>query len=215
MQVYQNNFNFYQGFLASILPVLIVLFAGSFSDQYGRKLPMIISLSGYVIFALIYIVTIFNPSWPVEVLYAGSIAINLCGSWVVFNMAVYSYLADITVIEKRTKRMGWMDAIWYMGGPIGTVMGVWLYRAYGYMAVFSVSAILWSICIAYTAIFVKESVVQPTKATKKGKPFEFVIDLGRAAFKRYPNRGRLHLFLLMAIKLGVYLVQGHQVILFP
>jgi len=211
--VYQNNFNFYQGFLASILPVLIVLFAGSISDQYGRKLPMITALCGYVIFALIYIVTIINPSWPVEVLYAGSVAINLCGSWVVFNMAVYSYLADITPIEKRTQRMGWMDAVWYMGGPIGTVMGVWLYRAYGYIAVFTVSAILWFLCVVYTTVVVKESIAQTT--TQKGKPFEFVLDLGRAAFKRYPHRGRLHLFMLMAIKLGVYLVQGHQVKSFP
>ena len=171
---------------------------------------MIAALCGYVAFALVYIVTILNPSWPVEVLYAGSIVINLGGTWVVFNMAVYSYLADITPIRTRTKRMGLLDAIWYMGGPIGTVMGVWLYRVYGYIAVFTMSAILWSSCVVYTLVVVKESVVQQ-KTTQKEKPFKFVLDLGRAAFKRYPNRGRLHLFLLMGIKLGIYLVQGHQV----
>ncbi|EFX77638.1 hypothetical protein DAPPUDRAFT_247259 [Daphnia pulex] len=136
VQVYQNNFSYYQSLTASLLPVLIILFAGSISDQYGRKLPMTIVLGGFVVYALIYIVMILNPSWPVEVLYAASIAVNATGSWVVFNMAVYSYLADITAVETRTKRMGWMDAVWYMGGPIGTVMGVWLYRSYGYIAVY-------------------------------------------------------------------------------
>ena len=209
--MYQNTFNYYQSLMASLLPVLVILFAGSISDQYGRKLPMVIVLGGFVVYAIIYIIMILNPSWPVEVLYAASIAVNATGSWVVFNMAVYSYLADITPIGTRTKRMGWMDAVWYMGGPIGTVMGVWLYRAFGYVAVFAVSASLWFTCLIYTVAVVKESVVQSTETTPKRKPFQFVLDLGRAASKCYPHQGRLHLFWLMVIKLGVFLVQGHQV----
>ncbi len=209
--MYQNNFSYYQSLTASLLPVLIILFAGSISDQYGRKLPMIVVLGGFVVYASIYIIMILNPSWPVEVLYAASIAVNATGSWVVFNMAVYSYLADITAIETRTKRMGWMDAIWYMGGPIGTMMGVWLYRSYGYIAVFAVSAVLWFICLIYVVAVVKESVVQTTETMVKRKPFQLVLDLSRAASKCYPHRGRFHLFWLIAIKLGVFLVQGHQV----
>jgi MFS family permease len=124
---------------------------------------------------------------------------------------VYSYLSDITAVGTRTKRMGWMDAVWYMGGPVGTVMGVWLYRAYGYLAVFTVSASLWIICLIYTIAVVQESVVQISEAMPKSKPFQFVLDLSRVASKCYPHRGRLHLFWLIAIKLGVFLVQGHQV----
>lgn len=197
--------------MASILPVLVILFAGSISDQYGRKLPMTVVLGGFVLYSIIYIITALNPSWPVEVLFAATIAVNATGSWVVFNMAVYSYLADITSAETRTKRMGWMDAVWYMGGPIGTVMGGWLYKSYGTVAVFAVAGTLWSFCIIYVVVVVKESVVQPLETTPKGKPYRYVLDLGRAVFKAYPHRGRVHLLLLMAVKLGVYLVQGHQV----
>lgn len=213
VQVYQNTFNYYQSLIASILPVLVILFAGSISDQYGRKLPMVTVLAGFVMFSVIYIITALNPSWPVEVLYAATVAVNATGSWVVFNMAVYSYLADITTMETRTKRMGWMDAIWYMGGPIGTLMGGWLYQAYGIATVFAVSGVLWLLCIIYVILIVKESIATPTETTPKGKPYRYVLDLGRAVFKAYPNRGRIHLFLLMAVKLGVFLVQGHQVYL--
>lgn len=209
--MYQNTFNYYQSLMASILPLLVILFAGSISDQYGRKLPMVTVLGGFVMFAVIYIITALNPLWPVEVLYAATIAVNATGSWVVFNMAVYSYLADITTTETRTKRMGWTDAVWYMGGPIGTVMGGWLYRAYGVATVFAVSAVLWLLCIIYVILVVKESIVTPSETIPKGKPYRYVLDLGRAVFKVYPNRGRIHLFLLMAVKLGVFLVQGHQV----
>ena len=197
--------------MASILPVLVILFAGSVSDQYGRKLPMVVVLGGFVSYSVIYIIVALNPSWPVEVLFAATIAVNATGSWVVFNMAVYSYLADITPVETRTKRMGLLDAVWYMGAPIGTVMGGWLYKSYGTVAVFSVSGTLWLFCIIYVVVVVKESIVQPSETIPKGKPYRYVLDLGRAVFKAYPNRGRVHLLLLMVVKLGVFLVQGHQV----
>lgn len=83
----------------SILPVIIILFAGSMSDQYGRKPPMGAVLAGFVALSLVYVLTAANPSWPVEVLYAGTFAVDITGSWVVFNMAVYSYMADVTKIE--------------------------------------------------------------------------------------------------------------------
>ncbi len=126
-------------------------------------------------------------------------------------MAVYSYLADITSTETRTKRMGWLDAVWYMGGPLGTLMGGWLYQSYGTVAVFTVSGLMWLMCIIYIIFVVKESIVKPTETTPKERPYRYVLDLGRAVFKRYPQSGRLHLLALFAVKLGVFLVQGHQV----
>ncbi|KAI9551862.1 hypothetical protein GHT06_022198 [Daphnia sinensis] len=136
VQVYQNNFNYYQGLTASLLPILVIFLVGSISDRYGRKLPMVIVLGGFIVYAIVYLLVILNPSWPVEVLYAASLAVNATGSWVVFNMAVYSYLTDITTMETRTKRMGWMDAVWSMGRPLGTLLGVWLYRTLGYVTVY-------------------------------------------------------------------------------
>ncbi|XP_057374931.2 lysosomal proton-coupled steroid conjugate and bile acid symporter SLC46A3-like isoform X3 [Daphnia carinata] len=212
-QVYQNNFNYYQGLTASILPILVIFLVGSISDRYGRKLPMVIVLGGFIVYAIVYLLVILNPQWPVEVLYTASLAVNATGSWVVFNMAVYSYLADITTMETRTKRMGWMDAVWSMGKPLGTLLGVRLYRAFGYVTVFVVSAIMWLICLIYTAIVIKESVTEPSGTMEEENPFQFMTNLYQTVFKRYPHRVRVYLFLLVAFKLGVYLVQGHQVYL--
>ena len=82
VQVYQNTFNYYQNLIDSILPVVVILFAGSLSDRYGRKLPLATVLAGFVAFSVIYIVTALNPNWPVEVLYAATIAVDVTGSWV-------------------------------------------------------------------------------------------------------------------------------------
>ncbi|KZS15944.1 Thymic stromal cotransporter [Daphnia magna] len=175
---------------------------------------MVIVLGRFVVYAIVYLLVILNPSWPVEVLYAASLAVNATGSWVVFNMAVYSYLADITTMETRTKRMGWMDAAWSMGRPLGTLLGVWLYQTFGYVTVFAVSAILWLICLIYTATVIKESITEPSGTVESEEnPFQFMISLYQTVFKRYPHRVRVYLLLLVAFKLGVYLVQGHQVYL--
>ena len=94
--MYQNTFNYYQGLLASILPILVILFAGSISDQYGRKLPMVTVLGGFVLYAIIYIVTALNPSWPVQVLLAATIAVNGSGSWVIWRRIYIRHLYIIT-----------------------------------------------------------------------------------------------------------------------
>lgn len=178
---------------------------------------MIIVLLGYILYAVIYTATALNPSWPVEVLYAATAAVDITGSWVVFNMAVYSYLADITPGTKRTKRMGYTDAIWYLGGPIGTWFGGWLYQNFGYAAVFSISGGVWLVCVLYICVCVEESVARDSESeTEAKKKFHHhLMELGQTAVRRYVNGGRLHLFALMAIKLGLFLTQGHQVFSLP
>ena len=211
VQKYQNTFNYYQSVIDSILPLLVVLFAGSLSDRYGRKVPMVFVLFGFVAYAAVCVAVALNLSWPVEVLYAATLAVDITGSWVVFNMAAYGYMADITPVETRTKRMGWMDAVWYLGGPIGTLLGGWLHKSYGYTTVFSVSGILWLFCLFYVLLFVKESVSLTSTIDSPARPCAELLDQGRAVFKSYPFKGRHHLLSLMALKLGVFLCQGHQV----
>ena len=129
-------------------------------------------------------------------------------------MAVYSYMADVVPVEVRTQRMGWLDAVWYLGGPIGTWLGGWLYHSYGYVTVFAVSGVLWFLCLLYVVFVVKETVV-PSAAidsSSTGGHCEIIADLGRTAVQSYPLNGRFHLFSLMALKWGIFLAQGHQVI---
>lgn len=92
MQVYQNKFNYYQNLIDSIVPVLVILFAGSLSDRYGRKLPLATVLARFVAFSVVYIVTALNPNWPVEVLYAATIAVDITGSWVYYMLLLFFFL---------------------------------------------------------------------------------------------------------------------------
>ncbi|XP_071543459.1 probable peptidoglycan muropeptide transporter SLC46 isoform X1 [Panulirus ornatus] len=220
VQRYQNNFNYNQSLMDSLIPLLIILFMGSLSDRYGRKPPMLAVLAGFMAFAGVYLLMAYRPSWPVEVLYAATLAVDVTGTWVVFNMAVYSYVADITSPETRTKRLGILDACWYIGDPLGRLLGGWLYRAAGYPAVFIVSIVLWFMSFIYVMLFVRESVnksaqrhsAQETQDARWG-PLHHVVALLRTAFKSRTGNGRIHLLILLGLKLMVFSVQGHQMYL--
>ncbi|XP_042866526.1 solute carrier family 46 member 3-like isoform X2 [Penaeus japonicus] len=220
VQRFQNVFNYNQNLMDSLLPLAVVLFMGSLSDQHGRKPPMLAVLAGFVACSLVYLLTAINTAWPVEVLYVATFFVDVTGSWVVFNMAVYSYVADITTPESRTKRLGLLDAAWYLGGPLGRLMGGWLYPAAGYGVVFALSAALWVVCFFYVLLIVRESVptAQREALSRESRvarcgPLRHVVSLVRTAFQRRPGRGRQLLLGLLAIKLLVFFTQGHQMYL--
>lgn len=220
VQKFENTFNYNQSLMDSLIPLAVVLFMGSLSDIHGRRPPMLAVLAGFVAVAAVYLLTSLNSAWPVEVLYAGPLAVDITGSWVVFNMAVYSYVADITTPETRTKRLGVLDACWYLGGPLGRLMGGWLYQVAGYPVVFFVSGILWAFCFMYVLLFVPESVDKSARRSNTQEmqdarlgPLRHVAALLRTAFKPRPGRNRIYLLILLILKLMVFLVQGHQMYL--
>ncbi|XP_045102776.1 solute carrier family 46 member 3-like [Portunus trituberculatus] len=213
----QNLFNYNQSIMDSVLPLAVVLFAGSLSDRHGRKPPMLAVLAGFVALAAAYLAEALNPEWPVQVLYAGTLAVDLMGSWVVFNMAVYSYVADISTPETRTRRLAILDAVWYLGGPLGRLLGGWLYHLAGYAVVFAVSGALWLVCFLYTLLLVRETVDRATHKPEmeldlgdaRWGPLRHVVALCRTTFKARPRHGRLYLLVIVALKMAVFLVQGH------
>lgn len=214
----QNNFNYNQLLIASLLPLLVVIFLGPLSDRYGRKPPMLAVLAGFTALAAVYLIESLKPLWPVEVLYLSTILVNMTGSWVVFNMAVYSYVADITTPDTRTRRLALVDALWYMGGPLGSLLGGWVYHLGGSAPVFVISLILWFICFLYVLFLVPESVkeVPPEGTTGQRSncgPLKHIMSLARTAFGKREGRGRSHLLILLVVLLLVTLGQGHQMYL--
>jgi len=149
---YQEKFGYFQqknGVLMSILPLFFILFVGAWSDKYGRKLPIMAATFGHVLWATCYLVKSIMSDWPVETLYVAAILDTIGGGAVSFLTTANAYITDVTNERQRTARVGTANSIWFLGGPLGTFIGTYIYMYGGFLAVFTTSAIGYSWSFLY------------------------------------------------------------------
>lgn len=142
-------FGMWYGVLTAILPLFFILFVGAWSDKYGRKPPLIAACVGHLMWALCYLLNAYITAWPAEMLFMAAILDTLGGGAVSFLTACNAYISDVTKESSRTSRVGLANSIWFLGGPIGTLTGTYLYKYGGYLVVFGASAILQLISLTY------------------------------------------------------------------
>ena len=113
--------------LANGVPsILSALIAGGASDKVGRKIPIAIASAGGIINVII-IIMVSIASLPKYVFLFGAGVSGLLGGFTVINLAVYSYMADISSLEDRTSRFGILESMTFIGGSLsGVVGGVWI-----------------------------------------------------------------------------------------
>ena len=81
--------------------VIIALFIGPWSDRAGRKLLILFPFAGYFLLCVVLLLnTYFFDELYVEFLWMENIS-AFFGSWVIFFIGCYGYLADTTSSESR------------------------------------------------------------------------------------------------------------------
>ncbi|KAK8724268.1 hypothetical protein OTU49_011310, partial [Cherax quadricarinatus] len=116
-------FTFYNSIILSVLPLIFVLFMGAWSDKYGRKIPLLMTLVGHVVYAGGYLLSNWQTSWPVEVIYLVTLLESLGGANAGLLTSTVSYISDISKEAQRTSRISTANSMWYLGGPLGTLVG--------------------------------------------------------------------------------------------
>lgn len=152
-----SEFAMYNGIITAIIPLFFILFMGAWSDKYGRKVPLCAATIGHLLYALGYLVASAAESWPVEYLLIVALLDSLGGGAVSFLTAANSYISDVTSEQARTSRLGLANSIWFLGGPIGTLMGTFIYKAGGYQALFGTSLAMYIVALNYIIFVVPES----------------------------------------------------------
>lgn len=95
--------------IAAILPLIIVLFAGSWSDKKGIRKPlMMLPILGEVIGSLVLLISsIFMDSIPMEVsAFSERVIPALFGGETLMLIGIYTYLSQVTKEENRLFRFG-------------------------------------------------------------------------------------------------------------
>lgn len=134
-------FGMWYGVVTAILPLFFILFVGAWSDKYGRKPPLIAAVVGHTMWSLCYLLNAYISSWPVEMLFLAAVLDTMGGGTVSFLTACNAYISDVTKENERTSRVGLANSLWFLGGPLGTLLGTYIYKYGGYLSVFGVSTV--------------------------------------------------------------------------
>lgn len=95
--------------IAAIFPLIIVLFAGGWSDKKGIRKPLVFfPILGELIGSIILLISsIFMHEIPMEVpAFSERVIPSLFGGQTLMLMGIYSYLSGATTEENRTFRFG-------------------------------------------------------------------------------------------------------------
>ncbi|XP_044742228.1 solute carrier family 46 member 3-like [Chrysoperla carnea] len=159
VQVTVSNYLQWDSLATNIIPMILVLFLGSWSDKYGRKFPLILGLCGKFFYSFMIIINALQPTWPLKyVIYTAVLPMALTGADAAIFSSAYSYLTDITTKKNRTFRISVLDGCYLSTMPIGIAIGRYLFTnvlGKSYAKLFSINAALLAISIIYSVLVLK------------------------------------------------------------
>lgn len=128
----------WQNPLQQVMPLILILFLGSYSDRHKIRKPFLILPLLGELFSVVSCVlcVVFMNSWPLEVLGVSQGVIpSFFGGYTMMNMAAFSYIADVSSVEMRTLRIGVVQLVLNVIAPIVQPLSGVLYAALGYIGV--------------------------------------------------------------------------------
>lgn len=154
-----SSIDIWKGVIHTLLPCIIILFLGAWSDRTGkRKLCILMPIFGEFLTSINNIVNVyFFYEIPVQItIFLEVFFTSVTGGWVTMFLGVFSYISDITTEETRTFRVGMVNICMTAGIPLGLGLSGILLQKLGYYKVFSITAFLFVIVLIYGMKALKE-----------------------------------------------------------
>lgn len=198
----------WKNIVQSLLPAVLLLFLGSWSDRTQRRKPCIIlPIFGEAVSSLCFLIcTYFYYELSAEYcVLSEAVPPSLTGGWFAMHMAVYSYVSGISNIETRTVRVGAISTFSYVTYTVGIALSGVVFLAVGFYGVFSISFAMEVLGITYAYIRIKDVVKHdsPIKQIKKINFFKEFFDLSnitetfKIAFKKGKRNRASRICLIM------------------
>nr|CAD7407554.1 unnamed protein product [Timema poppensis] len=219
VQVIVSNFHQNNNIASHVVPIVLALVIGSWSDRRGRKLPLIMGLIGKLFYSIMVIISSTQDTWPLEtIILAASLPSALTGSDLAIFMAAFSYLSDITTPKDRTLRVSILDVVYLATMPTGIALGKYLFNLTdrSYTIMFSLNASMLLIAILYTIARLEWRTTpsqQPlNSSTNCCTDFfdkEHVIQSVKTVIKKRPHHRRAYLIILF-VSMALYTFQRDE-----
>ena len=167
VQTEASHWLLYLNIATGVPSILVSLLYGSLSDQLGRKLFIMLPVVGTAFSALIVLLVIyFGEVLPLSLLLIGALAAGILGNFSVENFAVYSYASDVSAETSRTKQIGVLESMAYLGGTLSLVLsGVWLTESQSFASMFWCIIACNLAILAYAIVALPESLKLPHVTT--------------------------------------------------
>lgn len=129
VQVITARFHQWRTLSGQLIPIVLTLFMGAWSDKWGRKLFLLVGLAGKIIFSLMMSLNAVFMEWPLEyIIYTAVIPNSLTGADVAILTSCNSYISDVTSKEDRSARITLLDGCYLLTIPIGISLGSFLFH---------------------------------------------------------------------------------------
>ncbi|XP_018319526.1 solute carrier family 46 member 3-like [Agrilus planipennis] len=205
IQIRIANMHSWQQPLQYVMPVILVLFLGSYSDRHKIRKPfLLLPVIGEFLAVLgCMLCVIFMHTWPLEAQGISQTVIpSFFGGPSMLIMSAFAYIADVSTVEMRTLRVGIVQFLLSLSSPIVQSFSGKLFTVIGYLWILLIAAVLFAIGLLYGIFFIKEP-KQPVGVVEKKALIRDVFDPKHAIetfnvlVKKKKGNKRLLIVLLM------------------
>lgn len=206
------SMNTWKSVIQSLIPSLLLLFLGSWSDRHQRRKPCIIlPILGEICTCIGFLLsTYYFYQLPMEYnAFIEAVPPSLTGGWFAMFMAVFSYVSGLSSVETRTLRIGAVNLFSNVSVTIGIALSGILYNEVGSYGVFSLALAMYVTALTYALFRVKETPkkeeVIVEKKVKKVNPiidffnFKHIKETLKVAFKDGPRNRKRRICTIMIL----------------
>ncbi|XP_038074931.1 proton-coupled folate transporter-like [Patiria miniata] len=113
---------FYLDACANLLGALVSCVYGSASDRFGRRGLLVLPSLGLMLGSASYFIHYYFLQLPLYYVFFSSALMGLFGYYQASYIATMSYICDITDHSDRSFRLGVMESMGLIGGPVGMML---------------------------------------------------------------------------------------------
>lgn len=220
VQATVSEFHQWNDIAGHVVPIILALFMGSWSDRRGRKWPLILGLSGKLYYSTMIVVNSLQTTWTVNhIVYTATLPMAFTGADVAIFAAAFAYISDVSAPSSRTLRVTILEVFYLATMPTGIALGRYLFSNVtnqSYTIMFTINACLLLAALIYTCLRLEWR----TSATQQPFPplrhlFTDFFQPGHVTatlatmYKPRPSHRRLYL-LLLVLAMACYTFQRDE-----
>ena len=149
-----KSLNYISAALQAIPAIIFALFAGAWSDMYGRRFLIVLPLIGLIVLNIVFMIFAYIEVPPDWLLFEA--LQDITGGMSVLMMGAFAHAPDVSTPKWRTVRFGFLETAFLLGSTIGTGVSGPLYRISGHAPIYILSVFVVLLGIMAVPLFVKK-----------------------------------------------------------